>query len=313
MIGYVIRRLFQGAVVAILVSIVVFLLLHALPGGLVRSQLGPKATHFAVHQLTIEEGLNKPLVTQYGIWLNHLVHGNLGFSYKLNTPVSTLIGEYLPRDLVLEGIALVLSVLSAIPLGMIQGARRNKGLDYGVSGTLLTVYAMPLFLLGVILIFALNIWLHVLPSTAQAFGASIGTDISVLALPVITLALGNLAYFSRYVRSSVIDNLLEDYVRTAKAKGSGSPRILFRHVLRNSLLPFVSVVGISLPTLVSGALVVEVLFDYPGMGLLFWDAQTSRTFPVLLGIVLLVSILVVVGNLLADLAYAALDPRIRYV
>jgi len=136
--------------------------------------------------------------------------------------------------------------------------------------------------------------------------------VKVLVLPVLSLALVNIAYFSRYLRSAVIDNLQEDYVRTARAKGAPRVRILLRHVLRNSLLPFISAVGISLPLLVSGALVIEILFDYPGMGLLFWDAQQHRTYPVLLGIILVVSAAVVIGNLLADLAYAALDPRIRY-
>lgn len=312
MIGYIIRRLGQAIIVMLLVSMLIFLMLHALPGGLVRSQLGPKASRFAVHQLTVEEGLTKPLPVQYGIWLSHVVRGNLGFSYKQNTPVATLLGEYIPRDLILGGAALLVAILVAIPIGMVQGSRRNSAADYSFSGVLLAFYSMPYFLIGVIAIVVLNIWLGVLPSTAATFGQSIGTDVKVLVLPVISLALANIAYFSRYLRSAVIDNLQEDYVRTARAKGAPRVRILLRHVLRNSLLPFISAVGISLPLLVSGALVIEVLFDYPGMGLLFWDAQQHRTYPVLLGIILVVSAAVVIGNLLADLAYAALDPRIRY-
>ncbi|MDA8074966.1 MAG: ABC transporter permease [Actinomycetota bacterium] len=312
MIGYIIRRLGQAIIVMLLVSMLIFLMLHALPGGLVRSQLGPKASRFAVHQLTVEEGLTKPLPVQYGIWLSHVVRGNLGFSYKQNTPVATLLGEYIPRDLILGGAALLVAILVAIPIGMVQGSRRNSAADYSFSGVLLAFYSMPYFLIGVIAIVVLNIWLGVLPSTAATFGQNIGTDVKVLVLPVISLALANIAYFSRYLRSAVIDNLQEDYVRTARAKGAPRVRILLRHVLRNSLLPFISAVGISLPLLVSGALVIEVLFDYPGMGLLFWDAQQHRTYPVLLGIILVVSAAVVIGNLLADLAYAALDPRIRY-
>jgi peptide/nickel transport system permease protein len=311
-IGYVIRRFGQAIVVMILVSMLVFLMLHSLPGGLVRSQLGPKATRFAVRQLIVEEGLTKSLPQQYGIWLFHVVRGNLGFSYKENTPVATLLREYIPRDLILGGAALLVAILVSIPIGIVQGARRNSLTDYSFSGLLLAFYSMPYFLIGVIAIVVLNIWLGVLPSTAATFGQSIGTDVRVLVLPVLSLALANIAYFSRYLRSAVIDNLQEDYVRTARAKGAPRVRILLRHVLRNSLLPFISAVGISLPLLVSGALVIEVLFDYPGMGLLFWDAQQHRTYPVLLGIILVVSAAVVIGNLLADLAYAALDPRIRY-
>jgi len=311
-IGYIIRRLGHAIIVMILVSMLIFLMLHALPGGLVRSQLGPKASRFAVHQLTVEEGLTKSLPQQYGIWLLHVVRGNLGFSYKENTPVATLLGEYIPRDLILGGAALLVAILVSIPIGMVQGSRRNSAADYSFSGVLLAFYSMPYFLIGVIAIVVLNIWLGVLPSTAATFGQSIGTDVKVLVLPVLSLALVNIAYFSRYLRSAVIDNLQEDYVRTARAKGAPRVRILLRHVLRNSLLPFISAVGISLPLLVSGALVIEILFDYPGMGLLFWDAQQHRTYPVLLGIILVVSAAVVIGNLLADLAYAALDPRIRY-
>jgi peptide/nickel transport system permease protein len=310
---YIVRRLAQAAIVLLLVSIIVFGLLHALPGGLVRAQLGPKASAYAVRQLTVQEGLTKPLPVQYGVWLSNVLHGNLGLAYKQQTPVSTLLGEYFPRDLLLAGSGLLLAILLAVPLGVLQGGRRNSLLDYGVSSVLLSAYSMPYFLLGVIFIELLNIQFNVLPATATDFGKGFVTDVRVLALPVLTLCLGNIAYFSRYVRSSVIDNLEEDYVRSARAKGASRGRILVRHVLRNSLLPFVSAVGLSLPTLVSGALIVEVLFQFPGMGLLFWDAQQNRTYPLLLGIILLVTGAVVVGNLLSDLAYAALDPRIRYV
>jgi peptide/nickel transport system permease protein len=313
-IVYLVRRLGQAVVVLLLVSIIVFGLLHALPGGLVRAQLGPKASSYAVHQLTIQEGLTKPLPAQYGVWLSNLLQGNLGFAYKQETPVATLLAEYFPRTLVLAGCGLLLAVVLAVPIGLIQGGRRNSLLDHGMSGAFLMTYSMPYNLLGVILIVLFGgVVFDLLPAGATAYGQSFGADVRVLALPVLTLALGSIAYFSRYVRSSVIDNLGEDYVRTARAKGVSRSRILVRHVLRNSLLPFVSAVGLSLPTLVSGTLLVEVLFAYPGMALLFWDAQQNRTYPLLLGIMLIVTAFVVIGNLLADLAYAALDPRIRYV
>ncbi|HVC13767.1 MAG TPA: ABC transporter permease [Acidimicrobiales bacterium] len=312
MVGYIVRRLLQALIVLLLVTVIVFILLHALPGGLIRAQLGAKASKFEVHQLTIQEGLTKPLPVQYGIWLSNLLHGNLGFAYKQETPVLTLIGETFPRTLVLAGSGLFLAALFAVPLGALQGSRRNSLMDYGVSGFLLTTYSTPYQLLGVLLIFVFAVQLNVLPGTATNFGQGFGTDVRVLALPVLALFLGNVAYFSRYVRSSVIDSFGEDYVRTARAKGASKMRILVRHVLRNSLLPFVSAVGLSLPTLVSGTLVIEVLFNYPGMGTYFWHAQQDRTYPLVLGILLVVTVLVVVGNLLADLAYAALDPRIRY-
>ncbi len=313
MLSYVLRRLGQAVVVLIIVSLIVFALLHVLPGGLVRAQLGPKASKYAVHQLTAQEGLTRPVPVQYAIWFWHLLRGTLGYSYTENTPVASLLTEFFVRTLLLAGSALALTIILAVPLGVLQGARRNRSLDYTVSGSLLTVYSMPTFLLGVIFIFILSIKFHVLPTTATNFGQSLSADVRALALPILTLSIGNIAYFSRYVRSSVIDNLGEEYVRTARAKGVGPKRVLVRHVLRNSLLPFISVVGISLPTIVSGALIVEVLFHYPGLGTLYWTSQQHRTYPVLLGIVLLLTAAVVIGNLLADLTYAALDPRIRYV
>jgi len=310
--AYIVRRLGQAVVVVLIVTIVVFGLLHALPGGLVRAQLGPKATPYAVHQFTIQEGLDKPLVVQYGIWLWHAVQGNLGFSYKLNQSVGSLLAEYVPRTLLLAGSAFLLSVAIAIPLGLWQGQRRNRPDDHALSALMLTFYSMPSFLLGVILIVVLSLWIPALPSTASAYGSGLGTDVRVLVLPVATLCLGNVSYFSRYMRASTIDNLLADHVRTARAKGVAPRRVLVRHVLRNSVSSTVTVLGLSIPYVLSGALIIEALFNFPGVGLLFWNAAQDRDYPVLLGVVLVITVATIVGNLAADIAYAALDPRIRY-
>lgn len=312
MIGYIIRRLAQAVVVLFFVSIVVFGLLHALPGGLVRAQLGPRATAYEVHELTIQEGLNKPIIVQYGIWAWHALQGNLGFSYKLDESVGSLLAMYLPRTLLLVGSSMVLAIIIAIPMGLWQAYRRNRPDDHVLSALMLTFYSMPSFLIGVVLIVVLNMWLGVLPSTASAFGTGLGTDVKVLVLPVLALALGNVSYFSRFMRSSAVDNLLADHVRTAQAKGASTARVLFRHVLRNSLTSTVTMIGLTLPYVISGSLIIEALFNFPGMGLLFWDAAQQRDYPVLLGVVLVVTAATVVGNLLADLGYALLDPRIRY-
>lgn len=312
MIGYVVRRVAQTVVVTLIVSVVVFLLLHALPGGLVRAQLGPRATDFQVHSLEVQEGLLKPLPVQYGIWLWNALHGNLGFSYKLNQSVGTLLVEYLPRTLLLVGSALVLAVIIAVPMGMLQGLRRNHVEDHGLTATMLAFYSMPSFLLGVILIVVFSLWINVLPSTASNYGNGFGTDFVDLVLPVLTLCLGNVSYFSRYMRAATIDNLLSDYVRTANAKGATTRRILARHVLRNSISSTITLLGLSLPYVLSGSLIVEALFNFPGIGLLFWDAAQDRDFPVLLGVVLIVTVATIVGNLFADLAYAWIDPRVRY-
>jgi peptide/nickel transport system permease protein len=265
-----------------------------------------------VRSLEKQEGLLKPLVVQYGIWAWHALQGNLGYSYKLNQSVGSLLGEYLPRTLILVGCSLVVSVLIAVPVGLWQGRRRNRVDDHALNTVLMIFYAMPTFLLGVVLIVVLSLDLPAFPSTAAAYGESPMVDAAVLILPVLALTLGNIAYFSRYMRSATIDSMLEDYVRTARAKGASPTRVLFRHVLRNSVLSTVTLVGLSIPYVLSGALVIEELFDFPGIGLLFWNASQDRDYPILLGIVLVVTVATVIGNLAADLAYAAIDPRVRY-
>jgi peptide/nickel transport system permease protein len=310
--GYIARRLLQSVLVMLIVSAIVFILLHALPGGLVRAQLGPKASAYSVLQLEKTEGLLKPLPVQYGIWLLHLIEGNLGFSYKLNAPVASLIIEYLPRTLLLVGISTLIAIAIALPMGIWQGWRRNRIDDHVLSTFMLVLYAMPSFLVGVIGIILLSQDLPLLPSTSTTFGSGILTDVDVLVLPILTLVAGNVAFYSRYMRSSVIDNLVEDYVRTAYAKGCSPRRVLVRHVLRNSLGSTMTMLGLTLPYIFSGALIVEELFNFPGIGLLFWNASQNRDYTVLLGVVLVVTASVVVGSLLADVGYAILDPRVRY-
>ncbi|NNN15671.1 MAG: ABC transporter permease [Acidimicrobiaceae bacterium] len=311
MTGYILRRIGQAVVTIFAVSLIVFAVLHALPGGLVRAQLGQKATAVQIHTLELQEGLLKPLPVQYLTWAGNALRGQLGFSFKLNEPVSTLIATYVPRTFMLVLISLLFAIAIAIPMGLWQGYRRNKVDDHVLTSTMLVMYSAPTFLLGVVLIFLLNIWFPLLPSTASDFGNSLSVDVRDLALPVITLVLANVSYFSRYMRSAVIDNLLEDYVRTARSKGATNQRVLLRHILRNSLNSTVTLLGLSLPYTVSGSLIVEALFNYPGAGLLFWNSAQTRDFPVLLGIVLVIAVLTVVGNLVVDVLYGVVDPRVR--
>ena len=311
MIAYLLRRVGHGLIVVFIVSLVVFGLLHALPGGLVRAQLGPGAKAFQVHQLEIQEGLLRPLPLQYLTWAWHALQGNLGFSYKLNSPVQALLARYLPRTILLVGSASVLAVAIALPQGLYQGLRRNKADDHALSVLMLMFYAMPDFLLGTVLIILLNLNVQVFPATATNFGSSLQADFLDLILPVGTLMLGSVAYYSRYMRSSVIDNLLENYVRTAYAKGQTTRGVLVGHVFRNSLLSVMTLVGLTLPYVFSGDLIIEALFNFPGVGLLFYNSAQQRDFPTLLGVILVVTVTVVVGSLLADIGYSLLDPRIR--
>lgn len=311
MIRYIIHRVGQAIITIIAVSIIVFIILHLLPGGLVRAQLGQKASPVQVHALEVQEGLLRPLPIQYLTWAWNTLRGNFGYSYKLSESVSTLLATYVPRTFLLVAVSLLFAVAIAIPMGLWQGYRRNRPDDHVFSAAMLILYSMPTFLLGVVLIVILSIWLPILPSTATNFGTGISADLAAIALPIITLCFANVSYFSRYIRSAVIDNLFEGYVQTARSKGANNMTILWRHVLRNSLNSTLTLIGLSLPYTVSGSLIVEALFNYPGAGLLFWNSAQSRDFPVLLGIVLIIAVFTVIGNLIVDILYGILDPRVR--
>lgn len=315
MTGFLIKRLLQAVVVLFLVSVIVFVLLHMLPGGPARAILGAKATPQQISHFNHLQGYDRPLPTQYLMYLGRLFTGDLGESYKLNQPVSDLLAQRLPKTLVLTVLSTALAVLIAIPLGILQAVRRGKLSDYLLTAGAFLAYATPVFFLGLILIIVFGQVWPILPAEApQATTVSgVFRNLSAMVLPVVTMALGVVAMFSRYMRSAVLDNLTEEYVRTARSKGQTQRRIMLRHVLRNALIPLATLLGLSLPTLFSGALVVESMFNYPGMGLLFWNAAQSSDFPVLLGVTLVVGVATVVGSLLTDIIYALLDPRIRTV
>jgi peptide/nickel transport system permease protein len=314
MTGFITRRLLQSIVVVLLVTMIVFILLHLLPGGPARAQLGTRATPVAIANFNHEMGYDRPVPIQYWNWLTQLVTGNLGFSTKLNQSVVSLIGERLPKTLVLTVLSTLFALVVAIPLGLIQAVKRNHAADYAITTGAFIFYATPPFFLGVVLIVVFAVYLPILPAEAPQ-SSSLGIILSQpagLILPVLTLALVTIAQFSRYMRSSVIENLAEDYVRTARAKGAGERSVLIRHVLRNSLIPVATLLGLSLPAIFSGALITEAVFNFPGMGQLFWTAAQTQDYPIMLGITVLVGVATVIGSLLADLAYAVLDPRVRY-
>ncbi|NNM97604.1 MAG: ABC transporter permease [Candidatus Dormibacteraeota bacterium] len=312
MTRYLISRVLQALVVLLGVSIVVFAMLHILPGGPARAVLGPKATAVAIHTFESEYGLLKPLPVQYFDWLGQVFHGNLGFSYKLNQSVDALLAANLPRTLALVGTAAILAVMIALPLGVYQAVRRNKPDDYALTGASFLFYSMPTFLLGLIMILLFTTVLGWFPANGPTGEVPLWSQLSNMVLPIATLCLVTIALFSRYMRSATLENLVQDYVRTAQSKGVSPRRVLFVHVLRNALLPIVTLIGLSLPGILSGALVTESLFNYPGIGYLFWQAAQSEDFPVEIGVTLVVAVGVVMGSLLADILYAVLDPRVRY-
>jgi peptide/nickel transport system permease protein len=314
---FLLRRVFQSLIVILLVTVLTFALLRAIPGNPAIAILGPNSFRNpgAIRQFDQQYGFNLPWYSQYWLWLRHLLAGNLGFSWKLNQTVASLLGGHLPKTIFLVGISTILALVLAIPIGVIQAVRRNKFVDHFFNGFSTVFYAMPAFLLGILLILFFAIKIPIFPPEGpqgEGFGV-LFTNFNALVLPIISLTLITLALFSRYMRSSVLDNLTEDYVRTAKAKGASERRVLIRHVLRNSLIPIATLLGLSLPGIIAGALITESVFNYPGMGYLFYQAALNSDYPILLGITIVVAVATVVGSLLADIAYAVLDPRVRYV
>lgn len=311
---YLARRLLQALIVVFIVTIIVFCLLHALPGGPARGVLGVQATHQQIEAFNHKNGLDKPLPVQYVLYLGRLLHGDLDTSYMLHEPVSQLIAQRLPKTLVLTIASLLLALIVALPVGMWQAFKRNRASDYTVTTLSLVLYSTPVFFSGLVLIVLFSQVIPLFPSQAPA-GDTLGqvfADPGGLVLPVITGAASMGAVFSRYMRSATLENLEEDYVRTARAGGSSIGRVLVRHVFRNSLTPVVAMLGYIIPVLFGGTLVVEQLFNYPGMGLLFWNAAKSGDYPLLLGCVLIISVAAVVGTLIADVLQAVIDPRVKF-
>jgi peptide/nickel transport system permease protein len=301
-------------VVLIGVTLIVFLLIHLLPGGPARAVLGARATKAEIRSFNVANGYNRSIPIQYGLYVWRLVHGNLGYSYHYNQSVLSLLETNLPKSAVLVGLAYALSLVVGVPLGLYQAVRRNKFADHAVTTLAFIGYSMPNFWAGMLLILAFAIGLHVLPPEAPQ-GATVGaivTDPRALVLPVVTLALYNFAQFSRFMRSSAIENMVQDYIRTARAKGISTGRLIFRHLLPNSVSPIITLIGLTLPVVLSGAVVVEAVFNYPGMGLLFWTAALKQDYPLLMGFTIVVGAATVLGSLFADVLYAVIDPRIHY-
>jgi peptide/nickel transport system permease protein len=314
MTRYLVLRITQAIVVLFIVTIIVFSLLHFLPGSPARALLGVRATPEAIKQFNVANGYNRPLPVQYVLYLNRLLHGNLGFSYHYDQSVGSLLVLDLPKSALLVGLSYAIALLIAIPMGIAQALRRNRPVDHALTGVAFVGYAMPTFWLGILLLLGFSSGLRLFPPEGPQ-GATVGaalTDPSALVLPVATLTIVTVAQFSRFMRSSAIDVLVQDYIRTAMAQGTSRWRLITRHVLRNSLLPIITLVGLSLPAVLSGAIVVEALFNYPGMGWLFWTATGAHDFPVLMGFTIVIAVATVVGNLLADIVYTVADPRVRY-
>jgi len=319
MIGFLLRRVVQAIVVIIGVTAIVFILGRLIPGGEARAALGPAhSTPYNIAHFNRINGLDLPLWDQFYRYIKGLVwpiwHPNLGYSFHYNQAVWSVIAQRLPRTLALVGASTLLALIVAIPLGILQVVRRNSPIDYSLTAGSFIFYAMPSFLLGTLLILWFSFDIPLFPVSPPDNGNfwTIFADPRAFVLPVVTLAAITIASFSRYMRSSMMDAMAEDYVRTAVAKGASGNRVLYGHALRNALIPILTLIGLSLPAIVSGALITEDVFNYPGMGLLTVNAALADDIPVVLGTTLVITVATVLGSLLADILYAVADPRIRF-
>jgi peptide/nickel transport system permease protein len=314
MIGYIGRRVVIAIVVIIGIAAISFSLLHLLAASPVNSVLGPRATPKAIADWNRTHGYDRPFLTQFFSYLGNLATLNFGHSYKEGQSIGALFSENAGRSAYLSAASLVLAVLIAIPLGIAQAVKRNSPADYSATGLTFVLYSMPSFFLGLILIQLFALDLHIFtPSVSDHITTTWGafTHPRQLALPIITLTAITVASFSRYMRSSALDNLAQDYIRLARAKGLSERAVLTRHLLRNSCLPMITLIGLSIPDLLAGNLLIETLFNYQGLGLLFFNALGNEDYPFLLAYTVLGGALTVIGNLVADIAVTVADPRIR--
>jgi peptide/nickel transport system permease protein len=318
---YVIRRVMIGIMLLLFMSVAFFALTRMTPGPPFSTGENPRAHQALIDRRMHNLGLDQPWYQQYPAYLNALVHGNLGDSYVYNQPVSKLLSERVPNSVLLLGVSLVVSLLIAIPLGIFAATRQYSKLDMTTSVVSYVGISVPSFVLGLFLLLAGAVWLrHVTGGNFYfpLFGMHKGDTTSLddlvwhMVLPVTSLSVLSIAGFSRFMRASMLEVLHQDYVRTAKAKGLPARTVNYKHALRNAILPIITLVALQTPQFVSGAIITEGIFSWPGMGLLAFQAAVDRDYPVILGVVMLVAALTVLFNLIADISYAVVDPRIRY-
>jgi peptide/nickel transport system permease protein len=313
MISYILRRLATAVVVMLGLMLATFTMLHIISPSPARAVLGIRAAPAAIAGFNHLHGYDRPLPRQFLTYLNQTIHFNFGYSYKLNQSVTALFKENAGRSAYLSGVSVTIAILIAMPLGIFQAVRRNSIIDYAFTGISFTLYSMPIFFLSLVLIDFFAIRHSIFPFEASQSTTTWGVikDPRSMVLPIASLVALSVAGYSRYMRSSALDNLAQDYIKVARAKGLPERKVLFRHLVRNSSLPMVTLVGLSIPELLAGNLVTEQVFNYKGLGLLFFNSLSTEDYPILLALTLLGGILVVLGNLVADIALTFTDPRIR--
>lgn len=314
MTRYLLQRFGQSAVILVIVSIIGFLVLNLAPGGpLSQFALTPGMSQADLDRIAAQLGLDRPLPVQYLDWFSRLFLGDWGKSFRDGRPVLEVISAHIGATFLLMGVSTVISVGIGTWIGVVSALRRYSMMDYTITIGAMIALSIPTFWFGLVTIYIFSLELGWLPAgNMYTIGDGSFLDYAIhLIMPSIVLALVNVAIWSRYMRSSVLDVIEQDFVRTARAKGLRPGAVLRRHVVRNALLPMITLAGLQLPTLLSGALVTETVFTWPGMGRLFLDSLGYRDYPVVMGLLMFSAILVLIGNLIADILVAVADPRIR--
>jgi peptide/nickel transport system permease protein len=313
MLKYILKRIAIALPVLIGITLIDFGM-SCMAGSPLDALVGPRISEDAVAAKEIAMGLDQPFYVQYWIWLKQLLQGNLGYSMKSHQSVAALIGEHIGPTLLLMGSSFLLGLLIAMPAGVYSATHQYTKRDYAVVTASFLGTAVPSFFLALLLIYVFNIQLNWLPSSGMTTLGTGGGFLDVLRhliMPMTVLAIGMAGTNIRYIRSAVLEILGKDYLRTAKAKGIGRRKVTVRHALRNALVTVVTIFGMQLPMLLGGAVIVEQVFSWPGLGLMTMSAITARDYPVIMGVCLLSAVVVVLGNLLTDILYAVVDPTIQ--
>jgi len=313
LIGYVVRRLIALLPVLLVVSTVGFFLIYLTPGDPAAVMLGPDATQDDIDNLRAQMGLNRPLHVQLLRWYGRTLRGDLGDSIFLQRPVLQAILERLEPTVLLTTMALVVAIAIGVPAGVVSAVRRNSWMDQAAMGIALFGVSVPGFWLGLNLILFFSVYLGLFPVAGYVpLAESVARAARSLVLPALTLGIGGSALIARMTRSSMLEVMGQDYVRTARAKGNKERRVILRHALRNAMIPTITVIGLALGGLLAGAIVTETVFALPGVGRLVISSVQRRDYPVIQGVLMFIASIYVLVNLLIDVIYVYLDPRVKY-
>lgn len=310
---YILKRILIAIPVLIGITLIDYAIM-CLAGSPLEMLKGPRISDAALQAKEIAAGLDKPLIVQYFVWLWQLLQGNLGYSMKSYEPVGVMIGSHIGPTLLLMGASLALSLLIAVPAGIYSAVKQYSKGDYAVVTASFIGSSIPSFFLALILIYIFTVKLGILPSGGMntlGMDGSVEDTIRHMVLPVTVLAVSLAGSNIRYIRSSFLEILQQDYLRTARAKGIGYKRVIWKHAMRNALLPIVTVIGMQIPMLFGGAVIIEQVFSWPGLGLMTMTAIMGRDYPVIMGVCLLSAVVVLVSNLITDILYALVDPTIQ--